>query len=134
MSGKLVPNDFVENRRSEPRVRAVRTIEVLPCRATSTSPWRFLPGELTDCSLHGLGSVLPEPLDVGQQFLVKLQTPGRVRLLIYTVQNCTPSGRSGHRVGGRFTGFAAQEFDEDLRVVIDALLAEPEQPGQKGAR
>lgn len=65
---------------------------------------------------------MPQPMEAGQQFLVKLQTRQRVRLLIYTVQNCSPSGRSCHRIGARFSGFAAQEFDEDLRVVIDALV------------
>ena len=121
MSGPLVPSDFTENRRSEPRIPVARTIDILPCRAT-TARWEFARGELADCSLHGLSVLLPQPMDVGQQFLVKLQTPGRVRLLLYTVHNCSPAARR-YRIGARFTGFAAQEFDEDLQLVLEALAA-----------
>jgi hypothetical protein len=119
MAGNLVPADFAENRRSEPRIAARRTIELLPCRAT-TSRWSFISAELADCSLHGLSVVVDDPMDVGHQFLVKLHSPPRRRLLLYTVQNCTAVG-GRHRLGARFSGFAAQEFDEDLRVVLDAL-------------
>jgi hypothetical protein len=118
---ELLPNDFRENRRSELRVAVTRTIEVLPCRATSTSPWRFTTAELTDCSLHGVGLVLSEPMDVGQQFLLKLKLPDRLRLLLYMVQNSVAQDRSRYRIGARFSGFAAQEFDEDLQTVLDGL-------------
>ena len=97
-----------------------RTIEVLPCQATSTH-WTFIPAELTDCSLHGMGLLLSERMDVGQQFLVKLQAPDRLRLLLYTVQNCVHQDRTRYRIGARFSGFAAQQFDEDLQTVLDGL-------------
>jgi len=122
---ELLPNDFRENRRSESRVAVTRTIEVLPCRATSAAPWRFTTAELTDCSLHGVGLVLSEQMDVGQQFLLKLKLPDRLRLLLYIVQNCVAQDRSRYRsryrIGARFSGFAAQEFDEDLQTVLDGL-------------
>ncbi|MGB7161059.1 MAG: PilZ domain-containing protein [Tepidisphaeraceae bacterium] len=120
MTRKLAPDDFAPNRRAEPRLAAARTIEVLPCKATATQ-WGFMPAELTDCSLHGLGLLLPEPMDVGQQFLAKLKARDRVRLLLYTVHNCAQQDRSRYRIGARFSGFAAQEFDEDLQAVLDGL-------------
>jgi hypothetical protein len=61
-------------------------------------------------------------MEVGQQFLVKFKAgDGRLRLLLYTVQNCAPQDRARYRIGARFSGFAAQEFDEDLQSVVDGL-------------
>jgi hypothetical protein len=66
--------------------------------------------------------MLPEPMEVGQQFLVKLKPgDGRLRLLLYTVQNCAQQDRARYRIGARFSGFAAQEFEEDLQTVLDGL-------------
>ena len=128
MSRKLGPDDFAPNRRAEPRLAVTRTIEILRCSASAagSSPWRFMPAELTACSLHGVGLLLHEALDVGQQFLIKLKTPDRLRLLLYTVQNCAfrdtvRAGGPRYRIGARFSGFAAQEFDEDLQTVLDGL-------------
>jgi hypothetical protein len=118
MTRGLTPGDFQELR-SEPRTPCLRTIDVLPCQARDK--WKFIPAELTDCSLHGLAVVVPEPIEAGQQFLVKLRLGGQIKLLIYTVQNCTPALRR-FRVGARFTGFAAQEFDENAQIVFEALI------------
>src|SRR5438874_1118280 len=71
MPRELQPKDFEENRRTEPRTPCVRVIDILPCRAGKE--WKFLSCELTDCSLHGLGVISLEEMDVGQQFLVKLK-------------------------------------------------------------
>ena len=124
MTRALLPNDFRQDARSEPRLAVTRTIEVLPCRATTTPTWRFTTAELSDCSLHGVGLLLSKPMDVGQQFLLKLKAPDRLRLLLYTVQNCVAQDRSRYRIGARFSGFAAQEIDEDLQTILDALSRE----------
>jgi hypothetical protein len=117
----LAPQDFKEQR-SEPRTKCTRTIDLLPC--TATREWKFLPAELTDCSLHGLGIILGEPLAPEHQFLVKLRVHGGVKLLIYTVHNCIPCDKSKFRIGARFSGFAAQEFDQDHEAVLNALIKE----------
>lgn len=122
MTAALVPGDFISNRRAEPRIHVVRTIDILPCRAIGPTAWEFRRAELTDCSLHGLGLLLPDPMDPGEQFLAKLRTRDRLRLLLYTVQSSLQQGRA-YRIGARFSGFAAQEFEEDLQVVVDGLLA-----------
>ena len=115
----LEPKDFQENR-TEPRTPASRTIDILPCQATRE--WKFTSAELCDCSLHGLALLMSEPMAVGQQFLVKLRLPSGVRLLLYTVHNCSAWEKSRYRVGARFSGFAAQEMDEDLQKVLEALV------------
>ena len=120
MPRELQAKDFEENRRTEPRMPCVRVIDILPCRAGKE--WKFLSCELTDCSLHGLGVVSQEAVDVGQQFLVKLKISGSVKLLLYTVHNCSGWERSNYRIGARFSGFAAQELGEDLEKVLEALI------------
>jgi hypothetical protein len=115
----LEPKDFRDNR-AEPRTAIARLIDILPCQATAQ--WKFISAEITDCSLHGIALILNDPMSVGQQFLVKLRLPSGVRLLLYTVHNCTPMEKAKHRVGARFSGFAAQEMDEDLQKVLEALV------------
>jgi hypothetical protein len=125
MVGALKAKDFAgtaANRRAEDRRPGALAIDILPCRAQKD--WKFIKCEVVDCSLHGLGIVSPEPMDVGQQFLAKLHLPKGVRLLVYTVQNCAKMGTSSHRIGSHFSGFAAQELDEDLRTVLEALAAD----------
>jgi len=77
--------------------------------------------QMTDCSLHGLGIVLTTPMQNGEQFLVKLIVAGKVRLLLYTVQNCAQSGRGSYRIGALFRGVATGEREDDLDEILDAL-------------
>lgn len=118
MRRALVPGDFKETR-SEPRTPCVRQIDILPCM--SAKNWHFIPAELRDCSPHGLAIVMSDRMEEGQEFLVKLSLPRGVKLLIYTVENCTTWERSRFRIGARFSGFAAQEVEEDLETVLAAL-------------
>ena len=121
----LHPNDFegtTANRRAEERRPGALAIDILPCRAQKD--WKFIKCEVIDCSLHGLGIVCPEPMEIGQQFLAKLHLPRGIRLLVYTVQNCAKAGPASHRIGGHFSGFAAQELDEDLKTVLETLAAD----------
>src|SRR5438105_5018062 len=101
----LVPKDFKSERRVENRLPATRLIDLLPCRASQE--WKFIRAELADCSLHGLAVVVDRPMDVGQQFLVKLRLPKGVRLLLYTVHNCSKWEKSRQRLGAKFSGFVA---------------------------
>lgn len=111
----LKEGDFKENR-VEPRTRTLRSIDVLPCRAVKD--WKFIPCLMVDCSLHGIALVAPEPMEAGEQFLVKLVLPQGVRLLVYTVQNSTNAEKNKHRIGARFSGLAAQGLDVDLATVL----------------
>ena len=110
-----------QERRADPRVPCARHIDILPCQARAQ--WKFMDAEVVDCSKHGLSLLLSEPMEVGQQFLVKLKLPQGIKLLLYTVHNAAPRERSRYRIGARFSGFAAQEFDDDPQKVMDALLA-----------
>jgi hypothetical protein len=123
---ELEPQDFLPSteRRTEPRTapKSNRTIQLLPCRATKH--WAF---QNADCSPRGLGLLVAEPMAVGQQFLVKLRTPKGLRLLLYTVQQVSPAtagARGRYRLGAHFSGFAAQEFDEDPQTILEAILRE----------
>jgi hypothetical protein len=115
----LEPKSFQENR-TEARTPCTRTIDVLPCQARRD--WKFITAEITDCSLHGLGLISTEPIEVNQQFLVKLKLQKGVRMLLYTVHNCALWERTRYRIGAKFSGFAAQEFDEDLKDVLESLV------------
>jgi len=115
----LEPHSFQENR-TEPRTPVTRTIDVLPCQARRE--WKFITAEITDCSLHGIGLISTEPIEVNQQFLVKLKLEKGVRMLLYTVHNCALWERTRYRIGAKFSGFAAQEFDEDLKEVLESLV------------
>jgi hypothetical protein len=64
-----------------------REVSVVPCAAAAaasgrsggaaevddTATGRPMKSRLTDCSLHGLGMMLPERVDAGQQVLVKVE-------------------------------------------------------------
>src|SRR5687767_2965237 len=81
--------EFQDRRRTEPRILCDREISIIPCAAAAAAAAANLaPGDatnggnggaadapaprpikarLTDCSLHGLGMMLPERVDAGQQ-------------------------------------------------------------------
>lgn len=121
MPDRSNPQPHPSERRSEPRVPATRLIEVLPCN--SVKDWKFLDAELTDCSRHGLGFVLSESMQPGEQFLLKLRHAGQMRLLLYTVNTCAPAGRGRHRIGARFTELVSQRMEEDPQTVVESLLS-----------
>src|SRR5688572_264310 len=109
-SGALTIDDFAPpggaEQRREPRVRSRRVIDVLPC--ASRDKWKFVPVELTDCSLSGIGFESGEAMQPGEQFLVKLLLRGQVRMLVYTVRHCRPAAadrRPYFAVGAEFSGY-----------------------------
>jgi hypothetical protein len=117
----LTPQDFTSNRRCEPRHTLTRVVDVLPCNAPVD--WKFVPAEIIDCSMHGLGLLSTLPIRPGQQFIVKLIIAAKVKLLLYTVQNCSSSDKSHYRLGARFSGFATGQERGDLQDIFDALIA-----------
>ena len=76
---------------------------------------------LTDCSLNGLGMMLPEQLQAGQQVLVKVEMNRLPMMLLYTVRYCVPVKANEYRAGLRFTGFVASKFRGEMRTVLGAI-------------
>jgi hypothetical protein len=126
-SGALTPADFHDadprGRRCEERIDHRRMIQVLPTLADEE--WKFLWAELIDCSPHGMGLFLKNPLKPGSDFLVKLRLDSIV-LLLYTVRHCEAEGK-GWRIGARFTGVTGDPIRRDPQTVLDALL-KPDPP------
>ena len=84
---------------------------------------RFLTAHLTDCSEHGLGMTLTEPVKAGKQLLVRMNL-NKMVLLVYTLKYCIPTNTSKFRAGARFTGYAASTFQEEPQRIVNALLGE----------
>jgi len=94
-----------------------RPISLMPM---GTGDEHYSTAQLTDCSSHGLGLMVPEQLQAGAQILVRLKLD-RVVLLVYTVRYCIPMNASQFRTGARFTGYVASSFHGDPRSVVTAL-------------
>jgi hypothetical protein len=122
-SGALTIEDFAPpggaEQRRESRVVMRRVIDVLPC--SSRDKWTFVPVELTDCSLSGIGFESGQAMQPGEQFLAKLLLRGQVRMLVYTVRHCRPAGRC-FAVGAEFSGYIASPSEEDPHQVLAQLL------------
>jgi len=84
---------------------------------------RFVTAHLTDCSEHGLGMTLPEPVKAGKQVLVRMNL-NKMVLLVYTLRYCIPTNASQFRAGASFTGYAASTFQEEPQRIVSALTGE----------
>ena len=114
-----VGSDFADRRRSEPRVACDREISILP--ATEGDATQFNRARVTDCSANGMGLVLTEKVESGQQILAKLDVDRHPTLLMYTVRYCIPMQTDQFRVGVRFSGFIASKFRGQLNQVMSSL-------------
>ena len=133
MSQQLTAEDpfssigFHDRRRSEPRTLCDRDIAIVPCATGAERAdgggVRPLRARLTDCSLHGLGMTLPEPIEAGQQLLVKVEMNRLPMMLMYTVRYCVPMQSDQYRTGLRFSGFVASRFRGEMRTVVGALTS-----------
>ena len=95
-----------------------REISLLPCNGDGA---HFLKAELTDCSLHGLGMLVPQAIEAGQQVLVRIEIDRQPTLLLYTIRYCIPITPQQFRAGARFTGFVASRFRGELKSVVATL-------------
>jgi hypothetical protein len=110
---------FHDRRRSEPRILCERAISLVPCAQAESS--RYLKAHLTDCSLHGLGLLLPEKIEGGQQIIVKSDLDDPLSLPIYTIRYCIQTQPAQFRAGAKFTGFAAVKFRGELPALLASL-------------
>jgi hypothetical protein len=107
----------VDRRRSEPRTVCDREIALMPMTGDAD---RFATAHLTDCSPHGLGLVLSDPVKAGAQVLVRMNL-NKMVLLVYTVRYCIPMQLSQFRAGAQFTGYAANSFQGEPASIVTAL-------------
>jgi len=107
----------VDRRRSEPRTLCDREIAMMPLNGEAD---RFATALLTDCSPHGLGLVLTDPVKAGEQVLVRLNL-NKMVLLVYTVRYCIPMKLSQFRAGALFTGYAANSYQGEPAAIVTAL-------------
>ena len=105
-----------DDRRSEPRVACERPIAILPYHEP-----RFLNGRFIDCSVHGVGVLLPQTLPVDERFLLKLRGES-VTLLIYVIRNCVPISENSFRIGGELCGCIGTAANVGDRVILKMLL------------
>jgi len=139
-----------DRRRSEPRILCDREISLIPCAAAAAAAAavngaapadgntnnnsgsadgaaaapaapRPMKARLTDCSLHGLGMMLPERLEAGQQVLVKVEMNRLPMMLMYTVRYCVPMKANEFRAGLRFSGYVASKFRGEMRTVLGVM-------------
>ena len=111
---------FTDRRRTEPRVTCDRTIPMLVC--SSGDPSHFIRVQATDCSMHGLGLLLPEHVEPGQQILARMEIDRQPTLLMYTVRYCIPMKTDQFRTGVRFSGYVAQTYRGELQSIVSALI------------
>jgi hypothetical protein len=127
--------EFQDRRRSEPRIMCDREISVIPCAAggagtgveqqqqpDDVATGRPMKSRLTDCSLHGLGMMLPVRVDAAQQVLVKVEMNRLPMMLLYTVRYCVPMKANEFRAGLRFSGYVASKFRGEMRTVLGAMM------------
>jgi hypothetical protein len=120
-------SDYHDRRRSEPRIlceREVSAVRCTPSDEVETSPLlagRPFRARMTDCSLHGLGMMLPESVPAGQQLLVKVEMNRLPMMLLYTVRYCVPMAEGEFRTGLRFSGYVASRFRGEMRTVLGAM-------------
>ena len=117
--GGFAAGGAVADRRSEPRVHCHKTIRILP--ANKLEQQQFTPAEMIDCACRAVSIMSEHPMEVGDQFIIKLDLD-RARLLIYSVRHCHPVGTRFH-VGAEFTGFFAMPASVEPSAILSALLA-----------
>jgi hypothetical protein len=108
-----------DDRRREPRVPSDKAVAIRPCRPSEDRGFR--PARLRDCSVHGLGLFADEPMDPGEQFMVRLQLE-RVVLAVYTVRHCRRAAGQ-YIVGAALSGFIGGSDDPNSEAIIAALTS-----------
>ena len=121
--GVILPSDFntgkaAAERRNEDRIGCTKQIVILPFRPSIT--WAFKRVEMFDCSAHGLGIFIEEPIGAGDLFLAKLRLQ-KITLVAYQVRHCIPLER-GFKIGAWMTGLVGRPDLCEPAEVLKALL------------
>jgi hypothetical protein len=95
-----------------------KSIEITPWSGDGSQASRRV--RLRDCSPHGLGFDDSEPLETGQQFVVRLDL-GEQIMVLYTVRHCSQSRAGPYRIGAQMCGFVGLE-DTDPDQVLASLI------------
>jgi hypothetical protein len=106
------------DRRREPRFPTQKAIAIRSCRLGEERGFR--PARLLDCSTKGLGIYTDEPMDTGEQFLVRFKLD-RLMLAVYTVRHCRRDG-ARYQVGAALTSFIGDSHEPDAQAILQALL------------
>jgi hypothetical protein len=117
-----------DDRRGGERIPCERQVAVLSTRA----PWGegFRAAGLFDCSAHGIGIVSDRAMQVGEQFIAKVQADS-ASLAVYTVRRCIPAGDGRQfNIGAALTAFVGPPGDS---LALDALLPARATPASKPA-
>ena len=61
-------------------------------------------------------------MPIGSQFLAKLRVGESLKMLLYTVQNCREAGAKNYRIGARFSGYSAEQSQDNPEEILAALL------------
>lgn len=109
-----------DRRRGEPRVLCDNR-EISLIAAAETDRARPSRVKLTDCSVHGMGVMLPEAIEAGQQVLVKVDVHRQPMMLMYTVRYCVQTTAEEFRAGLRFSGYLASKFQGDMHSVARTI-------------
>jgi hypothetical protein len=109
--------------RRESRTACNRLIAILPSK--TQKDWAFLNAELVDCSSRGAALIVSDPMSVGDEFLIKLETNQTVSMLLYIARNCTELPGRRYRVGAEFVEVAASPLGDQTLSLLDLL----ENPG-----
>ncbi len=121
LSERPLASEYHDRRRREARVACDRPLSILRCANDDRSS--FEQARLTDCSPHGLGLMLSERLEAGQQILARLEVDHKPALLMYSIRYCIPMQANQFRAGAHFTGFAASKFRGEMNEIVANLTA-----------
>ena len=114
-----VAGSYHDQRRAEPRTPCDREIQFVP--AANEEHGQFDKAQVTDCSMHGMGLILSQKVEAGQQILARLDVDRHPTLLLYTVRYCIPMQEDQYRAGVRFSGYLASRFRGQLSAVMSSL-------------
>src|SRR5688500_1386028 len=117
----VAQTNYQDRRRREQRISCGREIALLPAASDDTS--HFIRARANDFSANGLGLVLPEKVEAGQQVLARIEVDGQPTLLMYTIRYCIPTKANEFRAGARFTGFVASRFRARMSSVVESFSA-----------
>jgi hypothetical protein len=119
--GSATSATSADDRRGEPRISCHKHIQIIP--ASCLREWKAFPAELNDAAGQGVGIIFDRPMQVGEQFIIRLQFDDGARLLLYTVKHSQWLSMRRYQIGAEFSGCLAVPCRLDAGAILGALLA-----------